>query len=166
MYRKSIAISTDFFINEGYILLKMIKELPTDKRIAGVHCIPITADGTIVMAWDKDEQVLTTIGGRIEENENIDEALDREAMEEVGIILDSNRIPFASWYWQSTDTYTVWFLVEAKEFVKHSFDNEKTGYVIFNFETARQMVSKVEGREERIQILTNAEERVKEFVEI
>jgi 8-oxo-dGTP diphosphatase len=141
----------------------MIKELPTDKKIAGVHCIPITGNGTIVMAWDKDEQVLTTIGGRIEENENFDQALDREAMEEVGIILDSKRNPFASWHWQSTDTYTIWFLVEAKEFVKHSFDNEKTGYVITNFETARQMVSKIEGREERIQILKMAEERAKKL---
>jgi 8-oxo-dGTP diphosphatase len=141
----------------------MINELPSDKRIAGVHCIPITASGNIVMAWDKDEQVLTTIGGRIEENENINQALDREAMEEVGIILGSSRIPFASWYWQSTDTYTVWFLVEAKEFVQYSFDNEKTGYVIFNFNTARQMVSKMEGREERIQILSFAEKRVKEL---
>ncbi|WP_235851606.1 NUDIX domain-containing protein [Heyndrickxia camelliae] len=65
-------------------MLKKISELPTDKRIAGVHCVPITADGNIVMAWDKEEQVLTTIGGRIEGIETLEEALDRELMEEVG----------------------------------------------------------------------------------
>ena len=145
-------------------MLRKINVLPTDKRIAGVHCIPITDQGTTVMAWDKEEQVLTTIGGRIEENETIDEALDREAYEEVGMILDSKRIPFASWYWESTDTYTVYFLVKVREFVSYSFDFEKTGYVILNFETARQIVSKVEGREERIQILTIAEERLSELV--
>lgn len=146
-------------------MLRKINVLPTDKRIAGVHCIPITNQGTIVMAWDKEEQVLTTIGGRIEGNETIDEALDREAYEEVGMKLDSKRIPFASWYWQSTDTYTVYFLAKVKELMPYSFDFEKTGYVILNFETARQIVSKVEGREERIGILTMAEERMVEFVE-
>ena len=68
-------------------MLKVINELPNNKKIAGVHCIPITEQGTIVMAWDRDEQVLTTIGGRIEGNEGLYEALEREAMEEVGIIL-------------------------------------------------------------------------------
>ncbi|MHC0036350.1 NUDIX hydrolase [Pseudoneobacillus sp. C159] len=142
-------------------MIKVIHVLPTDKRIAGVHCIPITEQGMMIMAWDKDEQVLTTIGGRLEENETIHEALDREAMEEVGITLDSTRIPFASWYWPSTDSYTVYFLVKVKEFVHHSFYFEKSGYVIMNFETARLIVAKVEGREERIQILKAAEERIK-----
>ncbi|MEK4486389.1 NUDIX domain-containing protein [Psychrobacillus sp. FSL H8-0484] len=94
-------------------MLNTIIDLPEDKRIAGVHCIPITENGTIVMAWDKEEKLLTTIGGRIEENESIDEALEREAMEEVGMTLSTKRIPFASWYWQASDTYTVWFLVKA-----------------------------------------------------
>ncbi|MEK4760722.1 NUDIX domain-containing protein [Viridibacillus sp. FSL E2-0187] len=67
-------------------MLNTIIDLPEDKRIAGVHCIPITENGTIVLAWDKEEKLLTTIGGRIEENESIDEALEREAMEEVGIL--------------------------------------------------------------------------------
>ncbi|MFB5087708.1 NUDIX domain-containing protein [Psychrobacillus sp. PGGUH221] len=117
-------------------MLTRITTLPKDKRIAGVHCIPITETGSIMMAWDKDELILTTIGGRIEENESLDEALEREAMEEVGIILDSNRIPFASWYWQ--------------------------GYVIFNFETAKQIVSKIESNnDKRVQILKMAEERAK-----
>lgn len=142
-------------------MLKVINELPNNKKIAGVHCIPITEQGTIVMAWDRDEQVLTTIGGRIEGNEGLYEALEREAMEEVGIILSANRIPIASWYWTSTDTYTIYFLVKAERFIPISFEFEKTGYVIFNFETARQMVSKVEGRGERIQILEIAEKQAK-----
>lgn len=143
-------------------MLTRITTLPKDKRIAGVHCIPITDTGSIMMAWDKDELILTTIGGRIEENESLDEALEREAMEEVGIILDSNRIPFASWYWQSTDTYTVWFLIRVEKILAYSFDFEKTGYVIFNFETAKQIVSKIEANnDKRVQILKMAEERAK-----
>ncbi|ALC85118.1 NUDIX hydrolase [Bacillus sp. FJAT-22090] len=143
-------------------MLTRITTLPKDKRIAGVHCIPITDNGSILMAWDKDELILTTIGGRIEENESLDKALEREAMEEVGIILDSNRIPFASWYWQSTDTYTVWFLVRVEKILAYSFDFEKTGYVIFNFETAKQIVSKIESNnDKRVQILKMAEERAK-----
>ncbi|MFD2446864.1 NUDIX hydrolase [Bacillus sp. CGMCC 1.16607] len=144
-------------------MFKKINHLPTDKSIAGVHCIPITENGMVVMAWDKEEQVITTIGGRIEGNETIEEALDREAMEEVGMILDTNRIPFASWYWPSTDTYTIWVLVMVKEFISYSFDFEKTGYIIFNFETARQIVTKVEGREERLQLLNIAEQRAMEL---
>lgn len=143
-------------------MLAKITTLPKDKRIAGVHCIPIADNGSILMAWDKDELLLTTIGGRIEENESLDEALEREAMEEVGIILDSNRIPFASWYWQSTDTYTVWFLVRVEKILAYSFDFEKTGYVIFNFETAKQIVSKIESNNvKRVQILKMAEERAR-----
>ncbi|MEI4768066.1 NUDIX domain-containing protein [Psychrobacillus sp. FJAT-51614] len=143
-------------------MLNRITTLPLDKRIAGVHCIPITDNGALVMAWDRDELILTTIGGRLEENESLDEALEREAMEEVGIILDSNRVPFASWYWQSTDTYTVWFLVRAEKFLSYSFDYEKTGYVIFNFDTAKQMISKIEPNTvKRVQILEMAEERAK-----
>jgi 8-oxo-dGTP diphosphatase len=146
-------------------VLKRINELPTDKRMAGVHCIPITESGTIVMAWDKAEKVLTTIGGRLEGNENIDEALDREAMEEAGLILEAERIPFASWYWESTDTYTVWFLVKVNRFIPYEFDFEKTGYVIFNFETARQIVSQIEGAGgERIQILNFGEEQAKQLM--
>lgn len=145
-------------------MLNKINELPEDKRIAGVHCIPITDNGTIVMAWDKEEQLLTTIGGRIEEKESIDEALEREAMEEVGIVLKSVRVPFASWYWQSTDTYTVWFLVKAEKFSPYTFDFEKSGYVIFNFETANQIISKIESDNgPRLHIINMAKERAKQL---
>lgn len=90
-------------------MLTKINALPTDKKNAGVHCVPFTENGNILMAWDRDEQLLTTVGGRLEANENIDQALEREAMEEVGIVLGEEKIPFALWYWDSTDSYTIWF---------------------------------------------------------
>ncbi|MFY3790175.1 NUDIX domain-containing protein [Ureibacillus sp. MALMAid1270] len=145
-------------------MLKALSVIPEDKRIAGVHCVPIMENGSIVMAWDKDEQVLTTIGGRLEGEENIDEALEREAMEEVGMTISSEKIPFASWYWESTDTYTIWFLVKAQKFLPYTFDFEKTGYVIFNFETANQIISKLEpNNKTRIEILKLAYEKAQEL---
>lgn len=145
-------------------MLNTIINLPNDKKIAGVHCIPITKNGTIVMAWDKEEQLLTTIGGRIEKNESIDEALEREAFEEVGLTIGSIRVPFASWYWESTDTYTVWFLVKVENFVPYTFDFEKSGYVIYNFETAKQIISKLEPENKaRLQILNQAKERAEQL---
>lgn len=146
-------------------MLKKIVELPTDKKIAGVHCIPITKDGNIVMAWDKEEQVLTTIGGRMEGEETLEEALDRELMEEVGLVVSRERQPFAAWYWESTDTYTVWLLAKVDHFVPYEFENEKTGYVIFNFETARQMIKQIEEDSRfRIDILTIAEDCAKHYI--
>lgn len=78
-------------------MLTKINALPTDKKIAGIHCVPFTENGNILMAWDIDKQLLTTVGGRLEANENIDQALEREAMEEVGIVLGEEKIPFALW---------------------------------------------------------------------
>lgn len=72
-------------------MLMAIEELPNDKPIAGVHCVPITDDGLVVMAWDKEEQILTTIGGRIEGNESFEEALEREALEEVGMTISNEK---------------------------------------------------------------------------
>ncbi|MCK9858293.1 NUDIX domain-containing protein [Paenibacillus sp. ATY16] len=57
---------------------------PTDKRIAGIHSIPVTSNGSIVMVWDKYEQSLTTVGGRVEGDEDLITALDRETVEEAG----------------------------------------------------------------------------------
>ena len=125
-------------------MLKAIEALPADKKIAGVHCIPLMENGDMVMAWDREEQLLTTIGGRIDREETIEDALERESMEEVGMVIKGEKIPFASWYWESTDTYTIWFFVEVQEFLSYSFDYEKSGYVIFNFETAKQLISKLE----------------------
>lgn len=145
-------------------MLKAISNLPKDKKIAGVHCVPITENRCIVMAWDKEEQILTTIGGRLEGEETIEEALERESMEEVGMTLHAEKIPFASWYWESTDTYTIWYLVKVDQFLPYSFDFEKTGYVIFNFETAKQMISKLEpNNPKRIEILNLAFEKAREL---
>ncbi|WNB91099.1 NUDIX domain-containing protein [Bacillus sp. NEB1478] len=135
-----------------------------DKKIASVHCIPIMENGTILMAWDEEEQLLTTIGGRREGAENLYAALEREVMEEAGITLQDEKIPFASWYWESTDTYTIWFLAKVDRFVSTTFEHEKTGYVIFNFETAKQLIPKVEENPEfRIQIVNEAELRAKDL---
>ncbi|MGN7477984.1 NUDIX hydrolase [Solibacillus silvestris] len=144
-------------------MLKAIPVLPEDKRIAGVHCVPLMADGSIVMAWDKEEQLLTTIGGRLESEESIEEALERELMEEVGLTISSEKMVFASWYWESTDSYTIWFLVKANKFLPYTFDFEKSGYVIFNFETAKQIINKLEpNNNNRISILNLAYDKAKQ----
>lgn len=145
-------------------MLKAISALPEDKRIAGVHCVPIMEDGSIVMAWDKDEQLLTTIGGRLEGEESIEEALERELREEVGMTICSEKILFASWYWESTDSYTIWFLVKADKFLPYTFDFEKSGYVIFNFETAKKIITKLEpNNKKRIDILNLAYDKAQQF---
>ncbi|AZN43442.1 NUDIX hydrolase [Paenibacillus albus] len=130
---------------------------PTDKRIAGVHSIPITEDGSIVMVWDKNEKKLTTVGGRIEANEEIDTALNRETVEEAGLILESERIPIAAWYWESTDTYTVFVIARVKEYGIMPEGFETTGRVTMNFETARQIISEIEGEGFRLELLDIAE---------
>ena len=137
-------------------MLKLISEVPSNKRIAGVHCVPVLDNGTMIMVWDREEQGLTTIGGRLERNESLEEGLDREVMEEAGLIISKERIPFACWYWENTDSYTVWYLVKVKEFVEMPSGYEKTGYVIMNFETAIQMILKLEGMGERVEIVKRA----------
>lgn len=68
--------------------------------------------------------------------------------------ISNEKIPFAAWYWESTDTYTIWYLVKAQQFLPYTFENEKTGYVLFNFNTAKQIIKKLEMNfEKRIQIL-------------
>lgn len=141
-------------------MLKRICQLPSDNPVAGAHCLPLTADNALVMVWDKAERFLTTIGGRLEEGEDIDVALAREALEEAGIVLKSERTLFASFYWESTATYTVFYLAHVDHFVDMPAGFEKTGRVVTDFETARQIVATVEGVGERIQILNWAEEVV------
>ncbi|MBO9610605.1 MAG: NUDIX hydrolase [Paenibacillaceae bacterium] len=131
-------------------------ELPTDFPIGGVHCIPILDNGNLLMVWDREEKVLTTIGGRLEQNETLQEGLDREALEEAGLVLTEERIPFASWFWEQTRGYTIYYLTRVKQFAEMPKGFEKTGYVIMNFETAIEMIRKIEGRGERIEIITRA----------
>ncbi|SDP04185.1 NUDIX domain-containing protein [Paenibacillus sp. yr247] len=130
---------------------------PIDKIIAGVHSIPITNDGSIVMVWDKNEKALTTVGGRIEANEDIDTALNRETIEEAGLILESMRVSIAVWYWENTDTYTVFVMARVKDYVIMPEGFETTGRVTMNFETARQIISKIEGDGLRLELLEMAE---------
>jgi len=137
-------------------MLAFITELPGDKPIAGAHCIPVLENGNLVMVWDRDEKVLTTIGGRLEKGESPEEGLNREALEEAGIVLKDGRIPFACWYWNETDTYTVFFLAEVDKFVDMPERYEKTGYVITNFETAIEMIAAIEGNGNRIEIVKRA----------
>ncbi|NOU94283.1 NUDIX domain-containing protein [Paenibacillus sp. LMG 31456] len=137
-------------------MLTFILEIPIDKPISGVHCVPILDNGNLVMVWDREEQVLTTIGGRLEENESLVEALNREAMEEAGIELADEVIPFASWYWEEFDSYRVYVLTKVMRFIDMPKQYETTGYIITNFETAIDMIQKIEGREERIAIIRKA----------
>ncbi|WP_339322060.1 kanamycin nucleotidyltransferase C-terminal domain-containing protein [Paenibacillus sp. FSL W8-0194] len=139
-------------------MLIPISEYPVDKKIAGIHSVPITDDGMVVMVWDQNEKVLTTIGGRLEQHEGIHEALNREAIEEAGVILDAVRIPIAAWYWENTDTYTVFVAAKVKDYTAVPDGFETTGRVIMNFETARQMVRRLEGDSHRIKVLDLAEE--------
>ncbi|BFH63521.1 NUDIX domain-containing protein [Paenibacillus azoreducens] len=145
-------------------MLKAISEFPADKKIAGIHSVPVTDDGMVVMVWDRNEKVLTTVGGRLENNEGIHTALDRETMEEAGITLDTNRVPIASWYWDHTDTYTVFVVAKVREFTALPDGFETTGRVVMNFETARQMVAKLEGDSHRIKVLEWAEEVYHKFL--
>ncbi|MCS7458653.1 NUDIX hydrolase [Paenibacillus doosanensis] len=139
-------------------MLRFSKELPTDKPVAGVHCVPMTDDGNLLMVWDRQERRLTTVGGRLEGNESVQEALDREAMEEAGVVLTRRRIPFAHWYWNETETYTVFFLAFIERFHEMPEGFEKTGYVIMNFPTALEMIERLEGPGERAQIIAKARE--------
>jgi hypothetical protein len=34
-------------------MLTFITEVPTDKPVSGVHCIPVLDNGNVVMVWDR-----------------------------------------------------------------------------------------------------------------
>ncbi|MCZ8516023.1 NUDIX domain-containing protein [Paenibacillus filicis] len=108
-------------------MLTFISEIPTDKNISGVHCIPILDDGNLILTWDKDEKVLTTIGGRLNKDESLHDGLNREVMEEAGIVLQDERIPFACWYWKEFDSCRIYFLTKVKSFVECQKDLKKRG---------------------------------------
>ncbi|MFC5471252.1 NUDIX hydrolase [Cohnella suwonensis] len=137
-------------------MLRFINEIPTDFPIGGVHCIPVFDNGNLMMVWDREEKVLTTIGGRLEVNESLNDGLNREVMEEAGIEISEYRIPFASWFWKESNGYTIYFLTRVKRYLEIPKGYEKTGYVIMNFETAIDMIKNIEGREERINIIRRA----------
>lgn len=142
------------------MMLKRLGELPSDKRIAGVHSIPVLEDGSIVLVWDRNEKTLTTVGGRLEPGESLEDALDRETVEEAGLVLKRERLPIAALYWESTDTYTVFFIARVERYVPMPADFETTGRVTFSFETARQIVAKLEGEGLRSRLLEWAEQAV------
>lgn len=137
-------------------MLEFISELPPIHKIDGVHCVPVLDNGNVVMVWDPSEKVLSTVGGRIEKNESIIDVLNREAMEEAGLILSEEKTLFASWYWEKYDAYRLFYLVKVREFVDIPKGFETTGYVITNFKTALEMIKKIEGREERIEVIKRA----------
>ena len=144
-------------------MLTLIKDLPKNHIVAGVHCIPITNEGNIVLSWDEEEQLLTTVGGRLEKDESIEEALSRELLEEIGLVIEEDKIPFITYFWESTNTYTIWYLAKTKRFESTGFEYEKTGYVILNFKTAQQLLSKIEPKNtQRREILKHAEIIAKE----
>ncbi|MBX4149169.1 NUDIX hydrolase [Paenibacillus lautus] len=139
-------------------MLRPINEYPKDKKVAGIHSLPITEDGSVIFVWDINEKTLTTVGGRIEEGEDLDSALNRETIEEAGIELEDKRIPIASWYWDNTDTYTVFVIARVKKYVNLPVGFETSGRVVMNFETARQLITKLEGISHRIELLNLAEQ--------
>ncbi|CAN7499270.1 NUDIX domain-containing protein [Paenibacillus sp. LjRoot153] len=151
---------------EGVHAETIVWVFPTDKRIASIHSILITDDGSLIMVWDKNEENLTTVGGRIENNEDLDAALDRETVEEAGLILKPYRLPIASWYWESTDTYTVFVLARVKEYLEIPKGFETTGRVIMNFETARQMILRFEGKGLRTELLDIVEAVYDQFLSL
>lgn len=139
------------------MLIPLNGAFPTDKTIAGIHSIPVAEDGAIIFVWDKYEKALTTVGGRLDSDEDIDAALDRETMEEAGIVLEAQRIPFAAWYWESTNTYTVFVMARIREYRELPEGFETTGRVAMNLETARELIAKLEGEGLRLQLLALAE---------
>ena len=147
-------------------MLTRIEQLPTDKRIAGVHSIPVLEDGSIVMVWDRNERTLTTVGGRLEPGETVNEALDRETVEEAGLVLKEERIPIAAYYWETTDTYTVFIAAKVDRYVPMPEGFETTGRVTFNLETALQIVEKLEGKGMRTELLSWAEDAVAKLLYI
>ncbi|ETT40112.1 MULTISPECIES: hypothetical protein [Paenibacillus] len=75
-------------------------------------------------------------------DESTIDGLNREVMEEAGLVLSEEKSLFASWYWKELDAYRLYYLVKVKEFVEIPNGFETTGYVITNFKTAIDMIKK------------------------
>lgn len=143
-------------------MLIRTESLPADRPVAGVHVIPVTAEGEIIMGWNGTARMLETLGGRLEQGESIDAALRREAVEEAGLLLAEPLTLFGVWYWDTSDTYTALYLARAAGIVPIPPGFETTGRVTFTFETARQIIASLAHDphgERRIEILNAAEER-------
>jgi 8-oxo-dGTP diphosphatase len=80
--------------------------------------------------------------------------------------LESNRIPIASWYWDSTDTYTVFVMGRVKEYVDMPEGFETTGRVTMNIETARQIIYKIEGEGLRTELLDIVDSVFDQFISL
>lgn len=135
-------------------MLHEISSIPHDKPVAGVHVVPVCDDRSIVMGWHMERGLLETVGGRIEQGETVEDALRREALEEAGLILAEPFIPFASFYWESTDTYTIWFVARVQSLTRMPSVFETSGRVVTNVRTAQAIIRRVEADGEwRIQLL-------------
>lgn len=142
-------------------MLTRTQTVPTDKRVAGVHIIPFTADANVVMGWNRERGLLETLGGCVEAGESYEEALRREAMEEAGITVAGPFRPIASYYWESTDTYTVWFIGRVVDFGAVPPGFETSGRVVCNVETAKGIIQHLphdKASDFRLNLLAWAEE--------
>ncbi|MEC0308203.1 NUDIX hydrolase [Paenibacillus lautus] len=137
-------------------MLSFITEIPEGIQIGSVHCVPVLDNGDVVMVWDREEKVLTTIGGRLEPGESIMDGLSCESLEEAGIEISDERTLFAAWHWKEFDAYRLFYLVGVKCFAERPGSYETTGYVVMNFDTAIEMIRAIEGREERIEVIRRA----------
>jgi 8-oxo-dGTP diphosphatase len=80
--------------------------------------------------------------------------------------LESKRLTIASWYWENTDTYTVFVLARVKDYVEMPKGFETTGRVTMNIETARQMIHKIEGEGLRTELLDIVDSVIDEFISL
>jgi 8-oxo-dGTP pyrophosphatase MutT (NUDIX family) len=138
-------------------MLSAIQALPTDGPVESIHVVAFVDRQHVVMAWDQNERYLTTVGGRLEGGESPTEALDREAIEEAGVVLHSRREVFAAYRWPDSGNYTVFVVARVRRLVEMPSGYEKTGRVICSLETAADIVRTVESDPQvRLMILAMA----------
>lgn len=125
-------------------MLTRTRVLPTDARIASIHVVAFLDRHHVVMTWDRLERYLTTVGGRLEGDESLTQALDREALEEAGLLLGERRDPIAAYWWSNTRTYTVFVVARVRDLIEVPPGFEKTGRVVCSLETAADIVRTVE----------------------